>query len=240
MTEITPRQKKILTKAIEEYIRTAQPVSSLTLAKKYNFNVSSATIRNEMMTLVEKDFLFQPYSSSGRVPTNKGYHFFVSELIDKVKPQKILLEHLKSLEKEMQDLVSFAQNLTRILNNFSSCLILNYIFEKDFLWKEGWPETILEPEFKDQNYLKKFIKLVEETEKKIQEIIYSEPFDQVKIFVGKENPIVHYDEFSMIFSRVRFPKTRKGACLAFLGPKRMPYRKNLQTLYTLLEFLTKI
>ncbi|MCD5396168.1 MAG: DeoR family transcriptional regulator [Candidatus Pacebacteria bacterium] len=239
MVEITPRQKKILFLTIEEYIKTTQPVSSLKLSQKYNFNVSSATIRNEMVKLAKKGLLFRLYSSSGGVPTDKGYLLFVEEFVKNLKPCKDLFEELEEIKKDISNLLNFSQNLARILNEFSSSLVLNYLAEKDLLWEEGWRNILLEPEFADRNCLKKFIKFVEETEKKIEDIFLREPPGSFKVFVGKENPILKCEEFGMIISRIRIPKTKKGSCLVFLGPKRMPYKKSLRAIYTLFEFLKK-
>ena len=63
------RNKKILTSLINEYILTAEPVGSRKIAKKYNIDLSSATIRNVMSDLEEMGLLHQPYTSAGRVPT---------------------------------------------------------------------------------------------------------------------------------------------------------------------------
>ena len=81
MSELTERQKTLLLLIIRDYIESAQPVGSKRLAEHYNINVSPATIRNEMAALTEKGFLRQPHTSAGRVPTEEGYRFFVSELM---------------------------------------------------------------------------------------------------------------------------------------------------------------
>ena len=81
MTELTDRQKIILSLIVHEHTRTAQPVASKTLISAYNLKISSATIRNEMNTLTELGFLRQPHTSAGRVPTEEGYRFFVSKLV---------------------------------------------------------------------------------------------------------------------------------------------------------------
>ncbi len=77
---ITERQEKILNKVLQEYIKSAQPVSSQLLEKKYDFGISPATIRIEMQKLTDKGFLYQPHTSAGRVPTDKGYRLFVDKL----------------------------------------------------------------------------------------------------------------------------------------------------------------
>src|SRR5690606_4278561 len=75
---MTDRQAKLLTTIIEQYAEVAAPVGSVLLAKL--FNVSSATIRNEMAELERMGYIAQPHTSAGRVPTDKGYRFYVNSL----------------------------------------------------------------------------------------------------------------------------------------------------------------
>ena len=77
---MSPRQKQILTAIIEQYAEVAVPVGSSLLAKA--FNVSSATIRAEMVELESKGYIRQPHTSAGRIPTDKGYRFYVNNLTE--------------------------------------------------------------------------------------------------------------------------------------------------------------
>lgn len=81
MAELTERQKLLLTLIVHEHTRTAQPVGSKTMVDQFGLQFSSATIRNEMTVLTEKGYLRQPHTSAGRVPTEDGYRFFVSNLM---------------------------------------------------------------------------------------------------------------------------------------------------------------
>ena len=81
MNELSERQKLILALVIRDYIDTAQPVGSNHLVEGYNLNVSSATVRNEMVALTEMGYLRQPHTSAGRVPTEEGYRYFVRQLM---------------------------------------------------------------------------------------------------------------------------------------------------------------
>lgn len=81
MGNLTERQKFILALIIREYIDSAQPVGSLRLVKRYKLDVSSATVRNEMAVLTEVGYLKQPHTSAGRIPTEEGYRYFVSQLM---------------------------------------------------------------------------------------------------------------------------------------------------------------
>lgn len=74
------RKTAILGAVVQEYITTAQPVGSGHIAKKPGVGVSSATVRNEMAVLEQEGFLVQPHTSAGRIPTDKGYRFFVDHL----------------------------------------------------------------------------------------------------------------------------------------------------------------
>ncbi len=85
MPELTERQKTLLLLIIRDYIESAQPIGSKRLAEHYNINVSPATIRNEMAALTEMRYLRQPHTSAGRVPTEEGYRFFVSQMMNKAE-----------------------------------------------------------------------------------------------------------------------------------------------------------
>ncbi|MCL4560948.1 MAG: heat-inducible transcriptional repressor HrcA [Chloroflexi bacterium] len=81
MGELSERQKFILTLVIHEYVRSAQPVGSQTLVDRYALDMSSATVRNEMVALTEAGYLRQPHTSAGRIPTEEGYRYFVSRMV---------------------------------------------------------------------------------------------------------------------------------------------------------------
>ncbi len=81
MEILSERQKFILGLIIHEYTRTAQPVGSKTLVDKFRLEFSSATVRNELAVLTEMGYLNQPHTSAGRVPTEKGYRYFVGVLM---------------------------------------------------------------------------------------------------------------------------------------------------------------
>jgi heat-inducible transcriptional repressor len=85
MTELTERQKTLLLLLIRDYIESAQPVGSKRLVEHYHINLSTATIRNEMAALTEMGYLRQPHTSAGRVPTEEGYRYFVSQMMNQAE-----------------------------------------------------------------------------------------------------------------------------------------------------------
>ena len=86
MAELSSRQQTILGLVVKHYIATAQPVGSRTLLENYlDLQVSSATIRNEMAVLEEMGYLTHPHTSAGRIPTDKGYRYFVERLLGDIE-----------------------------------------------------------------------------------------------------------------------------------------------------------
>lgn len=105
------RKKKILQAVIDEYVNTAEPVSSTALVEKYGLNYSSATVRNELAELEKSGYLDKTHTSSGRVPSEKGYRFYVDELI---KEDDISLEEMKYIQSKLSTKVNEIEDLAKI------------------------------------------------------------------------------------------------------------------------------
>lgn len=105
------RKKRILQAVVDEYVNTAEPVSSSTLVEKYGLNYSSATVRNELAELEKNGYLDKTHTSSGRVPSEKGYRFYVDELI---KEDDISLEEMKYIQSKLSTKVNEIEDLAKI------------------------------------------------------------------------------------------------------------------------------
>jgi heat-inducible transcriptional repressor len=84
---LTPRQKEILVRVVEEYVATGAPVGSKTLVERTAMDVSSSTVRFELAVLEEQGLLSHPHTSAGRVPTDLGYRLFVDKVIEELEPR---------------------------------------------------------------------------------------------------------------------------------------------------------
>ena len=93
------RKKRILQAIVDEYVNTAEPVSSGAISKKKGLDFSSATIRNEMSELEKSGYLEKTHTSSGRIPSVKGYRLYVDELL---KEDNISLEEIKYIKEKLQ------------------------------------------------------------------------------------------------------------------------------------------
>lgn len=113
------RKKQILHAVIRDYVDVGEPVGSRTIAKKYDLGVSPATIRNEMSDLEEMGFIRQPHASAGRVPSDKGYRYYVDNLME---PEEKLLS-----DEEQQQVADFFQNCAAEMEQLfqQSCRLLS-------------------------------------------------------------------------------------------------------------------
>lgn len=234
---ITERQKLILEKVIVEHIDSAGPISSQSIEERYDFGVCPATIRSEMQKLTESGFLYQPHTSAGRVPTDKGYRFFVNNLLEEgVSEFEDIFEIEEFLEQEKKDFLKFTSYLSKFLATTSSGLATVHLFEKDFFWKEGWEEILKEPECKEKDFISGFTELLRSLERDIKKLDIN---SEIKIYIGRENPFTKAKDFSVILSKCHFPKNEEGI-VSLLGPKRMSYEKNISLINSIVKILEEL
>ena len=107
MEMLDERKTKILKAIIRNYLETGEPVGSRTISKDSDLNLSSATIRNEMADLEEMGYLLQPHTSAGRIPSDKGYRFYVDHLIEEkdnevTQMKEFMIEHTEKVEQVLK------------------------------------------------------------------------------------------------------------------------------------------
>ena len=96
--ELDERKIKILNAIIQTYLETGEPVGSRTISRFTDLKLSSATIRNEMSDLEEMGYILQPHTSAGRIPSDKGYRFYVDNLM-KVKSEEVVRQNEMMVQK---------------------------------------------------------------------------------------------------------------------------------------------
>lgn len=130
---LTERQSSILQAIVENYIRSAEPVGSRTIAKHSDINFSSATIRNEMADLEELGYLEQPHTSAGRIPSQKGYRFYVDHLLQPETIEKEAVEKFQELFKqrylEIDQSIRQASLILAELTNYTTIILGPEIFQ---------------------------------------------------------------------------------------------------------------
>lgn len=216
---MTERQNSILNAIVEQFAEVASPVGSSLLAKA--FNVSSATIRAEMAELERLGYIMQPHTSSGRVPTDKGYRFYVNNLSE--KGTKALAE--RRGEKALSTRVQNAGEPERVIRNAVDTLVelthnLGLATIGSQLYMSGLSNLFGQPEFINGMQVQQVAQLLDNLEPWLREAAPNEP---LSVYIGQENPIGRTAGCSLIISRFRSPFSDRSY-VGTLGPTRQSYR----------------
>lgn len=216
---MTDRQQKILSAIVEQYAEVASPVGSSLLARV--FNVSSATIRTEMAELERFGFIAQPHTSAGRVPTDKGYRFYVNEIINsphETAPER-RAERALATRVQMGGVPEYTirnavDTLVELTQNLAVATIGNQ------LYMSGLSNLFGQPEFINGLQVQQVASLLDNLEPWLREAAPNEP---LSVYIGSENPIGRSAGCSLIISRFRSPFS-DHSYIGTLGPTRQSYR----------------
>lgn len=219
---MTERQVQILIAIIEQYAEVAAPVGSVMLAKL--FGVSSATIRSEMARLEEAGYITQPHTSSGRVPTDRGYRFYVNQLTESQSDELTqhdrgtrAIEARVSTHKDRADraIRSAVDSLVDLTQNLGLATI------GDELYMSGIGNLFSQPEFLQEGHVQGVARLLDNLEPWLREAAPNEPLN---VYIGAENPIGKSSGVSLVISRFRSPYSDRSY-IGVLGPTRQSYAR---------------
>lgn len=216
---MTERQAQILKAIIEQYAEIAAPVGSVTLAKL--FGVSSATIRAEMVRLEEMSYIMQPHTSAGRIPTDKGYRFYVNGIAAEQEVSPKLDRSARAIEARVsthsdradQAIRSAVDSLVELTHNLGLATI------GDQLYMSGISNLFSQPEFMGGNHAQNVARLLDNLEPWLREAAPNEPLN---VFIGSENPVGKSSGATLIISRFRSPYS-DSSYIGILGPTRQSY-----------------
>ncbi|MBL7053989.1 hypothetical protein ISS06_02195 [Patescibacteria group bacterium] len=225
------RREEILKLITEEYIKTAQPIGSDYLFNKFKIKVSPATIRNEMIALAKKDYIYQPYTSAGRVPTIKGFKYYVEKLIFSKTGEEIAIPKLSKKELNIlaniikQDVLNQALMKTIIRKMALMSNELSFLsIDNDFFFYTGLSHLFNQPEFYESNAVCDISNIIDHLDKIVINI--SDSMEQeTEIFIGRKNLL---DDFcSAVLTNFSSTNSNKQILIGILGPTRMDYGKNI-------------
>lgn len=212
---MTERQAKILQAIIEQYAEVASPVGSTLLAKL--FDVSSATIRSEMAELERLGYIQQPHTSAGRVPTDKGYRYYVNNLTDiegKPHANRALTARVQSGGQPELTIRNTVDTLVELTHNLGLATIGNE------LYMSGLSNLFGQPEFMHPGQVQEVARLLDNLQPWLAEVAPNEP---LSVYIGRENPIGRSAGASLIISRFRSPFSDRSY-IGVLGPTRQSYK----------------
>lgn len=213
------RQKELLNLVIESYIKTAEPVGSNLLAEKGKLGVSGATLRNEMRVLEDEGYLSHPHTSAGRVPTEKGYVFYLENTDytdykmnkkDYTEIEKLSISVIQCGEQGQKDLIKSLAELS------GETMLL--AFSPDRVYYTGLSNLFSKPEFTELQLVADVSQIFDHCEECLK-TFFDEVTNEPRYFIGREH------SFGNALSVLAF-RFGEQSLLALLGPMRMNYRRN--------------
>jgi len=224
---LTERQKLILLAVVEEFMNDASEVGSTELLRKHNFNVSSATIRNEMVVLMNSGFLEKSHISSGRSPTDLAFRLFLNE---KIK---------NGISNSVQE-VSIKQGIFRVRFNPEKMIktILEILVEQsnsagfvlldDMTRHYGLSSLMNYSELRSVESVQRILNLLED-ENLLEGVFNKYQTDDVAVLIGSELGIQDLNNCAIVFVKFKFWNNRVGH-MGVLGSRRLDYKSVIPAL----------
>lgn len=214
---MTERQQAILSAIVELYARTAEPVGSAALVEL--FDMSSATIRNEMATLESAGFIMQPHISAGRVPTDKGYRAYVNKreiapgIVPANRTYQALRRRVEDIEVAEEAIKEATAKIAEITGNMGIATLPQQIYSY------GLANLFKQPDFFSVAQAYELARLVDHLDDWIAE---AAPEGRVNVYIGRENPIGKDSGASLIISTFKSPFSDRSY-IGVIGPTRQHY-----------------
>lgn len=224
------REQEILNLVVESYINESKPVSSTHLCEKYHLPYSSATVRNVMEKLEKDGFLSHIHTSSGRVPTKKGFKNYVEGIKEEeyIKNYPVSLDFYSRHILDVEGGVNYTLNLLAELSGYTSLVAIAGKDERFFF--RGTRFILQQPEFEDIQRLRNLFYALEVKIEQLQDLLFDSLDEHVKILIGDDIGFEEISDCTLMVSGSR--ESKLSFALALLGPMRMNYVKAANCLYS--------
>ncbi len=225
------RQQKLLTLVIENYIRTAEPISSKFLVEKAGLDWSEATVRNELRALEEEGYLSHPHTSAGRVPTTKGYEYYLRQLnLGSSNAGHRESDLLREAYRAYNDFEQAMKNVARKLVEVSDETVL-IAFSPEKVYYTGLANLFEKPDFEEIKQITTVSEAFDHSDESLPDF-FQKVKNEPEFYIGDEHP------FGSMLSVVasRFGDNNKSL-IVLLGPQRMNYKKNWNLVRKIIEII---
>ncbi len=199
------REKNILELLVRDYIHTAEPVSSERMARHLHGTLSSASVRNVFSALTDEGFIRQPHTSGGRVPSVRGYRFFVDEVLSD-STESGIVQRTMDVPGDMRVLQEKMAHHFRVLSAFGEGMPV------------GFDELFREPEFAERDVIAEMSIFLDHFERQRGAYLQSLHDDPFRVYIGEENPVERMRSMSVVVGR-----QGRDDVFFVAGPMRMNY-----------------
>jgi heat-inducible transcriptional repressor len=236
--DYSARKKAVLSSVINRYIKNAVPVSSDDIARE--FELSPATIRNIFASLEDEEYLTHPHTSAGRIPTDKGYRYYVDflsaqlELMDEEK--NLIIQQYETEIGHMEDLLEMTSEIASRITRYAS--IVSLLDWHDRFFYKGISFILDQPEFQDARRIRLLIKMIEERQR-LLDIINRDFKEKVHIYIGEELKCIEINNCALAVASYS-SKSKLSGRVALLGPARMEYNHIIPALEYISSVLNEV
>lgn len=221
------RRLEVLRAIVNHFVDTAEPVGSNTILISYNFQVSPATIRNDMASLEKEGLIYQPHTSAGRIPTDLGYRLFIEELEDNVTAQKDAQLAIAKAQKEMQihKIKQKIYDIVQMLAHVTQVASFATVPDNPRTFYIGLSNIIRQPEFiSDTHRASQVIEVFEKTDRFIHLLRELKINESVQIFIGRENILEEIQSCALMVTKIEYQGVE--SIIGLLAPTRNNYAFN--------------
>jgi len=232
------RQEEVLAIIVRHYVDTAEPVGSWLVSRK--LGLSSATIRNVMADLEEAGLITHPHTSAGRIPTDKGYRYYIDSIMRlKVVNEavvRMIHDQYHTAFRSLEDALERASHLMSILTNYVGVTLFS---EYERLYLDGTSHIVEQPEFHDFKKLYAVLRCLEEKRDLLNLLRHDFGTDSLTVHIGKESGLGLLDDCSVVTRGYKI-KGKPSGRIGVIGPKRMLYEKVIPTVEFVADALTEV
>ena len=231
---LSPRQQSILHRVIDTYIDTAQPVGSHFITELflslYRDSYSPATVRHEMGILEEKGYLTHPHTSAGRVPTDRGYRFYVDHGLREESVAEDSFDLLRhDVPHAAEELEPYAEKVSDVLSSLADQISLVFLpppagGARGKLFIQGSSLMLEKPEFRELEKARMILKTLEAKDKFSGWLREHTAPEGVSVSIGSENQMEAFTDCAVLSASIRVQGEPLGI-VGVLGPRRMRYAR---------------
>lgn len=213
-TRLDFRKEQLLAAVVREHAKTAEPVASDTMRDKAGLEVSPATIRNEMVALEKAGYLRQPHTSSGRVPTEAGYRYYVTHCL----AEQDVKDEVDQMQETVRPTLEHEPRLKQLARQLASEMREGVFvgFTPESSYYTGLSYLFDQPEFESVDFVRHMGDIVDNLDRIVAKL-FEEVAPGVQVYVGSENP------FGAQCGTVLLRAGTDQPMMGVLGPMRMDY-----------------
>ncbi|MBI3312924.1 MAG: hypothetical protein HYZ83_01625 [Candidatus Omnitrophica bacterium] len=247
METLSARQQSILNRVVDTHIETGQPVGSRTITEgyreSYHATFSPATVRFEMGILEEQGYLTHPHTSSGRIPTDRGYRYYVDHSLQyETMPKHVFSDLAEESWIGHEEFDSLLERASRLLSSWSQemgLILISPELSNARLFVQGSARILEKPEFQDVEKVRNLFEILEEKKILVSWLSRQTAQEKISVSIGSENEAAALKDCAVVMMPCMTGGRKLGA-VAVLGPKRMRYSRALPLVAEMAKLLERV